>query len=168
MENSTNKRKLKRNLSNWILDFDKKFLESKELKGENKEIIYSIYNKTSELRKNFHNDYLPAIYHNLDGHSSRDFYRYEYFFRNIGFPHFGLSNNYNYNKEIKLLKTNYSTTNLLSKNSYSQTNKVNNLNIYQTKNAPIMAHEKIIEISKNNEIQIINDTDEFQKAIRVI
>ena len=82
MENSLIRKAMKRrSLSDWILDFDQKFLGNPELSEENKEIIMNSYNKSSNLRNTFHNNFLSTIYHNLDCPSSREVYNYEYFFK---------------------------------------------------------------------------------------
>ena len=81
MENSLIRKAMKRrSLSDWILDFDQKFLGNPELSEENKEIIMNSYNK-SNLRNTFHNNFLSTIFHNLDCPSSREVYNYEYFFK---------------------------------------------------------------------------------------
>ena len=112
MRQFTVNRKFKRNLSDWILDFDNKFLHSTELNNENKEILNNIYNKSSILRKDFHKKYLPLIFRELDSHSCRDLYKYEYFFKHKGISNFELSNNDKTNSHIKILKKNYSNGNL--------------------------------------------------------
>ena len=43
MKNKAVKKIIKRNISDWILDFERKFLEISQIKNENKEIIVNIY-----------------------------------------------------------------------------------------------------------------------------
>ena len=186
MKNKAVKKIIKRNISDWILDFERKFLEISQIKNENKEIIVNIYKKSSKARNNFYNNYLPVIYHNLNCQSSRDFYNYKYFFSINNYNLFELSNKYSYNKDKHLLKTNYSTTNLGQKklkqqnsnlkfykclsdkkeeNKYERNEKEINYNYYLYK------PDKIIE---DNIIQNINsefnnsNENEGEKEIEII
>ncbi len=122
MKKSEIQRNISKNLSDWIIDFDNKFMNTPQLIGENKEIVLNIYNLTSQLRNNFHQKYLPKLYQDLNCHSSRDIYHYEFFFKEKEYPQYGI---FNYNKKnLKSFETNYSTTNLGIKCSNKKKNQV--------------------------------------------
>ena len=112
----------KLNLSQWILEFDKHLLSHPKFYDSVKEYYFESYKKCSNLRKAFHNEFLPKLDDNLGFPSSKSFYKYEYFFKPLKYPKYNLSNIVTYDDDLKLCKNN-SLSNLTQ-------NKINeNLNI---------------------------------------
>ena len=130
------------------------------------------YNKSSNLRNTFHNNFLSTIYHNLDCPSSREVYNYEYFFKINGPNDFE-----NTNENSHLVKTksssDFNTQKVIKTKDENQIENIekNECNIsFENENDDIIdvkdnESEENIEVNeKEFNISIINENDEVEEA----
>ena len=153
MESSNDEINKRINLSKWILRFDKHLLTHPEFYKDVKEYFYESYKDCYKLRKEFHNEFLPELDSNLGFPSSREYYRYEYFFKPIKFPTFDLANNYYYDDNL----------NLILNKSFSSSDLKQNTNKYENsklKNKPENISSLKKKIKENNKNQYNNDNEE--------
>lgn len=137
----------KLNLSQWILKFDKHLLLNSEFYEYYKEYFLDSYKNSSEIRKEFHKDFLPDIDSNLGYPSSEDFYCYENFFKPLNYPKNNLANFYLYDDDLNLFKKNKFPSN---KNEKEKKGKIiDNLNSNQ-KSKNINIKEKDLIFLKND------------------
>ena len=120
----------KRSLSDWIIDFNQKFLDNKDLSEENREIIINSFSNNSNIKNNFYNNFLPNMLHNLNCPSSKENYNYEYFFKIDESSNFEFSNNNNdnFDRNVNTFKTSYSTSSFTKENLQKNKNIQNNTN----------------------------------------
>lgn len=111
-------------LSEWILKFDKHLISHPRLYELVKEYFYEGYKQCAGLRKTFHNDFLPKLESELGYPSSKEIYKYEYFFKDLDFTKFDLANFYFYNDDLNLYK-NESKTDIKENNNKNKYNKYN-------------------------------------------
>ena len=172
MENSLTKKAMKkRSLSDWIIDFDQKFLGNPELSEENKEIIMNSYTKSSNLRNTFHNNFLSTIYHNLDCPSSREVYNYEYFFKINGPNNFEntdenshlvkTKSSSDFNKQKDMKTKNENQTENINKNEQIISFEIENDGIIEVKDNE--SEENIEANEKEINISIIDENDEMEE-----
>ena len=109
-------------LSEWILKFDKHLLSHPSFYEYVKEYFFESYKNASKLRKEFHTNFIPKLESELGFPSSREFYKYENFFKPINYPKFDLAQFYFYNEDLNLLKQSRSSTYKKSKGNNSGNN----------------------------------------------
>ena len=66
-KNRTNQKK--RELSNWIKDYELEAYSTKEIKKEIKELLLDVYDKDEDIREHFLNKYVSGFSEILDEHS---------------------------------------------------------------------------------------------------
>ena len=101
----------KLNLSQRILKVDKNILLNQNLYKDNKDPFLECYKNSSKLRKEFHKDFLPHLDSNLGFPSSKEYYKYEDFFKEKNYPKFDLADNYFYDYDLNLFDRNNSPSN---------------------------------------------------------
>ena len=162
-------------LSQWILKFDKHLLSHPKFYENVKEYFYESYKKCSNLRKEFHNDFLPVLDSNLGFPSSKEFYKYEYFFKPLKYSKYDLANFYFYDDDINLFRTNNnSLSNINQKETNGNSNNDNNskrqkninnnneekdINTQNKNNNKINSRNNKYKYNKNNDSQEIQNNE---------
>ena len=111
-------------LSQWILKFDKYLLSNPKLYEYIKEYFFESYKNCSELRKEFHNDFLPKLESELGFPSKKEFYDYNNFFKIQNYDKFDLADFYYYDDDLNL----YNRNNNNLKSTKNKKEKIKNLN----------------------------------------
>ena len=98
------KQKHKRNLSDWILDHDKKTYTDINIKNESKNILIDSFNECSDLRRSFH-DNLRTIFRDMGFSSMKNIHENGNNLT-LDFPSNDRNTKYCYNGEITVIKNN--------------------------------------------------------------
>ena len=148
-------------LSQWILKFDKHLLSNPQFYECVKEYFYDSYRQCADLRKEFHNTFLPELDSNLGFPSSKEYYKYENFFKTLDYTKFDLSNFYFYNDDLNLYKKNNTiNTSKTIRNKDNNKQEVKNWK-YADKNKEmeIINNKNKLVYNKNNRDNIINKAE---------
>lgn len=70
----------RRNLSEWVLNFEKDAFFNYPMGEEQRDFLSTIIKKSSKIRKKFYKNYLPDFSRTLNVPSSKSHYKYENFF----------------------------------------------------------------------------------------
>lgn len=147
----------KLNLSQWIRKFDKHLLENPKFYEYVKEYFYESYRQNEKLRNEFHNDFLPELDSNLGFPSSKEFYKYEYFFKPLKYTKHDLANFYFYDDDINLFKKSNSLSNIKKKDTKG--NSDNDDSQKQNKNNNLDKEKKIMP----DEAEYTNENQNYYK-----
>jgi hypothetical protein len=74
-ESLKRKQKHTHNLSDWILDYDKKTYNNLKVKDDSKDILIDSFNECSDLRKSFHEN-LQNIFTDFGFSSMKNFFKH--------------------------------------------------------------------------------------------
>ena len=95
----------KRNLSKWILSYDKNSYCDSKIKEENRNFLIDSFNDSSEKRKSFHGS-LKKLCSSFDFPRVSDPLKFERSYTITTYPKFELRKLYHYDKDLKLFKNN--------------------------------------------------------------
>ena len=104
-ESSEKKPKKKKNLSEWILAYDKNAYCDPKIDEDDRELLIDSFNECSDLRKSFH-DSLQNLFSHFGFSRTYDPHRLDKSFTATKYPKYELRKSYYYDGDLKLFKNN--------------------------------------------------------------
>ena len=117
-----NRPKKRKNLSQWILAYDKNAYCDSKIEEDDRELLIDSFNECSDLRKSFH-DSLKNLFSNFGFSRMQDSIQFENSFNSTKYPKFGLRKSYYYDGDLKLFKNNSVSKFHIKKKAKQQNNK---------------------------------------------
>ena len=162
---SDNKPKKRKNLSQWILAYDKNAYCDSKIEEEDRDLLIDSFNECSDIRKSFH-DSLKNLFSNFGFSCMQDSIQFENSFNSTKYPKFALRKAYYYDGDLKLFKNNSVSKFHIKKKTKQQNNKNKKKTINTLRKKMFPKGEEFEDFQKDNkkvkteqdlqEIDIIN------------